>query len=77
MTMLLLALVVATHFVRPSLQDPKDPLTDFCRRFGHQTAIIGRRLFINGGLVDWNPISQNPFNYTSQEFKALCVEFYR
>lgn len=44
----------------------KDPLNDFCRRFGHQTAVIDSKLYIDGGLVDWNPISQNDQNYTSE-----------
>ncbi|CZT12447.1 uncharacterized protein RAG0_16264 [Rhynchosporium agropyri] len=51
-------------FVSLSLQQ-KDPSKDFCRRFGHQTAVIDRRLYIDGGLVNWNPISQNRNNYTN------------
>ncbi len=51
--------------VNVSLQQ-KDPLKDFCRRFGHQTAVIDRKLYLDGGLVNWNPISQNPSNYTSR-----------
>jgi hypothetical protein len=43
----------------------KDPLNDFCRRFGHQTTVIDRKLYIDGGLLNWNPISQNPDNYSS------------
>ena len=41
-------------------QAPKDPLKDFCRRFSHQTALINRRLYIDGGYVNANPLSQNP-----------------
>ena len=44
----------------------KDPLNDFCRRFAHQTAVIDSKLYIDGGFVDWNPISQNDQNYTSE-----------
>jgi hypothetical protein len=44
----------------------QDPLLNFCRRFGHQTAIVDQKLYIDGGLVDWNPISQYPNNYTSK-----------
>jgi len=44
----------------------KDPLNDFCRRFGHQTAVIDEKLYIDGGQVDWNPIAQNDQNYTSK-----------
>ena len=66
MAFILYYLLVALNFAALSLQDTKDPLTDFCRRFGHQTAVIDRRLYIDGGLVNWNPISQNPLNYTSK-----------
>lgn len=43
----------------------RDPLKDFCRRFGHQTAVVDRKLYIDGGLLNWNPIESNPLNYTS------------
>jgi hypothetical protein len=52
-------------FVGLSVQQ-KDPLNDFCRRFAHQAAVIDSKLYIDGGFVDWNPISQNPQNYTSE-----------
>lgn len=42
-----------------------DPIKNFCRRFGHQTAIIDRKLYIDGGFVNYNPISQNSKNYSS------------
>ncbi|KAF2461305.1 hypothetical protein BDY21DRAFT_83089 [Lineolata rhizophorae] len=58
--------LTALSFAAPSLQQ-KDPLTDFCRRFGHQTTVIDRRLYIDGGMVNWNPISQNPLNYTNKD----------
>ena len=60
---LLILLVFA--LVGASAQDVKDPLNDFCRRFGHQSTVIDSHLYIDGGLVNWNPISQNPSNYTS------------
>jgi hypothetical protein len=46
--------------------EQKDPVSNFCRRFGHQTAIVDDTLFIDGGLVNWNPIEQNPTNYSSK-----------
>jgi hypothetical protein len=52
------------EFIPFTLQD-HDPLKDFCRRFGHATTVIDERLFIDGGLLNWNPIPQNPQNYTS------------
>lgn len=41
-------------------QAPQDPLKNFCRRYGHQTAVIDRKLYIDGGWVYANPIEQNP-----------------
>jgi hypothetical protein len=59
-----------------SLQQ-KDPVNNFCRRFGHQTAVVDQKLFIDGGLVDWNPITSYPQNYTSKSaissFALVCL----
>ena len=49
------ALGLLLLFARVSLQQ-KDPLIDFCRRFGHQTCVIDTKLYIDGGQVDWNPV---------------------
>jgi hypothetical protein len=57
--------VTALLFAARSLQDSKNPLNDFCRRWGHQTAQVDGKLYIDGGLVAWNPLSANPHNYTS------------
>lgn len=43
----------------------KDPLKDFCRIHGHQTTIVDRKLYIDGGLVNWAPLSEGSINYTS------------
>jgi hypothetical protein len=40
-------------------QAPKDPVRSFCRRFSHQTAVIDRQLYIDGGYVNASPLSQN------------------
>ncbi|KAF5585809.1 uncharacterized protein FSUBG_12326 [Fusarium subglutinans] len=42
-----------------------DPIKDFCRRFGHQTAVVDRKLYIDGGLVNWKPLETDPKNYTN------------
>ena len=43
-----------------------DPIDNFCRRFGHQTTVIDRRLYIDGGYVDYGgSISPETVNYTS------------
>jgi hypothetical protein len=57
-------------FVQMSWQQ-KDPLNDFCRRFGHQSAVVDSRLYLDGGFVDWNPIAQNRQNYTSKTGSLL------
>jgi hypothetical protein len=53
-------------FVLPCLaQTPSDPLF-FCRRYGHQTAVIDRKLYIDGGWWYGNPISQYPIPTMSE-----------
>ncbi|KAI6380254.1 hypothetical protein MCOR25_001683 [Pyricularia grisea] len=47
-----------------------DPARNFCRRFGHQTAIIDRKLYIDGGFINWSPMSQYPANKSSKQ-KAM------
>lgn len=41
-------------------QAPKDPTQDVCRRFGHQTAVIDKKLYIDGGWLYASPMDQNP-----------------
>lgn len=64
MAFIRLCLFAALNFAARSLQ-AKDPINDFCRRWGHQTAQVDGKLYIDGGLVAWNPLSANPLNYTS------------
>ncbi|KAF2732456.1 hypothetical protein EJ04DRAFT_513917 [Polyplosphaeria fusca] len=62
----LCVLVALSFFAMQSLQQgTKDPLNDFCRRWGHQTAQVDGKLYIDGGQVAWNPLSANPLNYTN------------
>ena len=42
-----------------NVQYPQDPLKNFCRRYGHQTAIIDRKLYIDGGWIYANPITSD------------------
>lgn len=65
--------VIAIILVSLSLEQTHDPLNDFCRRFGHQTAVVDRRLYIDGGLVNWNSISQNSLNYSSMT-SSFCID---
>jgi hypothetical protein len=54
-------LVISVLFALPTLaQPPADPLKDFCRRYGHQTAVIDRKLYIDGGWLYANPLPLNP-----------------
>ncbi|KAH9887524.1 hypothetical protein F4778DRAFT_786364 [Xylariomycetidae sp. FL2044] len=50
----------------------EDPVKDFCRRFGHQTALIDRNLYIDGGFVNWPTLEAN---YSNQwlSYQALDV----
>jgi hypothetical protein len=59
-------------FIQPSQQQQFNILTEFCRRFGHQTAVVDRKLYIDGGMVDFTPtpITQN----YSSTFFILFVE---
>lgn len=43
----------------------KDPVNNFCRRFGHQTAVIDRKLYIDGGFINYSPLADDPTNYTN------------
>ncbi|KAI0166446.1 hypothetical protein GGR57DRAFT_26729 [Xylariaceae sp. FL1272] len=52
-------------FLSRTSNSQREPVTNFCRRFGHQTAVIDRKLYIDGGFVNWNPLSTNPTNYTN------------
>ncbi|KAJ2894649.1 hypothetical protein MKZ38_007374 [Zalerion maritima] len=61
------ALVALGAFFQPSIQQ-HDPVTDFCRRFGHQTAVVDDRLYVDGGLVNYKPMSSDPGNYTNTWF---------
>lgn len=59
-------LLALSYFTIESAAQAEDPVADFCRRFGHQTTVIDRQLYIDGGIVNWNPLSSNPTNYSSK-----------
>lgn len=43
-----------------------DPITNFCRRFSHQTTVIDDRLYIDGGFVNYGgSIDSDTLNYTN------------
>ena len=61
-----LSMLTCNLLAEPFPEDAQGQLQDFCRRFGHRTAIISNRLYIDGGFVNFNPLNQNPTNYTSK-----------
>ena len=56
-------------------QQTFDPIGDFCRRFGHQTAQIGNRIFIDGGYVDYGgEVLPDTVNYTNTYLLYLDLD---
>lgn len=58
------------------LWDRKDPVKDFCRRWGHATVVVDGQLFVNGGKILYNPITDNKHNRTSkisQEYEGISA----
>ena len=78
-----LVILLISALTQPALcQAPADPLINFCRRYGHQTAVIDRRLYIDGGWLYANPIPQNPVPTismaatlcTTDHYSDICVD---
>lgn len=44
-----------------------DPLGDFCRIHSHRTAVVDRKLYIDGGFVNRAPLAADPVNETSEQ----------
>lgn len=42
-----------------------DPAKNFCRRWGHQTAVVDRKLYIDGGMINYERYKAKE-NYTSR-----------
>ncbi|KAI0128660.1 hypothetical protein BJ170DRAFT_340465 [Xylariales sp. AK1849] len=62
--LLLFVIFVMSHLAELSAAQ-RDPVTNFCRRFGHQTAVIDRKLYIDGGFINYAPLASNRLNYTN------------
>ncbi|KKA28696.1 hypothetical protein TD95_003438 [Thielaviopsis punctulata] len=60
----ILALLVAAG---PSLQD-YNPVTNFCRRWGHRTAVVNNVLYTDGGMVNYISGSTMSANMTNAFF---------
>ncbi|KAH7178984.1 uncharacterized protein B0J16DRAFT_402344 [Fusarium flagelliforme] len=39
-----------------------DPVKNFCRRWGHQSAVVDGRLYIDGGLINYKDVTNNVTN---------------
>ena len=52
-----------------------NPLTDFCRRFAHRTTLIDRRVYIDGGYVDYGGgVWPDSTNYTNTYLLYLDLD---
>ncbi|CAF3455230.1 unnamed protein product [Fusarium graminearum] len=51
-------LLLACFLIGISLAQ-KDPEDNFCRRFGQQTAVVDRKLYIDGGIINYQPPREN------------------
>lgn len=47
----------------------KDPIKNFCRRWGHQSAVVDRKLYIDGGLINYQGAADN----LSSRFLSLAM----
>ncbi|KAK0704486.1 hypothetical protein B0H67DRAFT_350674 [Lasiosphaeris hirsuta] len=45
-----------------------DPVKDFCRRWGQQSAVVDDRLYVDGGFVNYKPLTESSLNYTNPFF---------
>jgi hypothetical protein len=60
----LVALCVLLFGVNLTVQQ-RDPISNFCRRWGHQSAVVDDKLYIGGGLVTYDGSSGTPQNVSS------------
>ena len=51
--------LVVLSFISLSFSQQDDPVNGFCRRWGHTTAQVGSRLYIDGGMVGSVPFTSN------------------
>ncbi|CAG8958496.1 hypothetical protein HYFRA_00009810, partial [Hymenoscyphus fraxineus] len=64
-------------FTQISLQQDPSPesTVGFCRRFAHQSCVIDRRLYIDGGLVNYQTANDDSRNVTSKYHFSCCVNY--
>ncbi|KAH7252247.1 hypothetical protein BKA59DRAFT_525623 [Fusarium tricinctum] len=63
----LVALCVLLFGVNLTVQQ-RDPISNFCRRWGHQSAVVDDKLYIGGGLVTYDGSSGTPQNVSNPYF---------
>lgn len=71
--LIVLSMLFDLIFADPVPGDALFQLQYFCRRFSHRTAVIGNRIYIDGGFVNLNSLELNPANYTSKIVICLSV----
>lgn len=57
-------------------QSIDDPVEKFCRRFGHQTALIDRKLYIDGGIINYNPLTDSESTNRTSMTQPCLVSAY-
>ncbi|KAK8874565.1 cell wall anchored protein [Apiospora arundinis] len=68
----LVTLIVVSLLTTANAQ--KDPVGSFCRRFGHQTTVIDRKMYIDGGFINYSPVDIDPTNYTNSDLSYLDLD---
>ncbi|KAH7313854.1 hypothetical protein B0I35DRAFT_480501 [Stachybotrys elegans] len=51
-----------------------DPLEDFCRRWGHQSAVVDGKLYIDGGMVNYKPFTSRSQNLSNTFFAYSDID---
>jgi len=69
-------LLFGLGFFSQAVAAQPDPVKNFCRRFGHQAAVVDRKLYIDGGLLNYSPPSQYPGNYSSTWRRDVAHSIY-
>jgi len=72
MTYLQQGVLVVLSILTLALSQQNDPIKQFCRRWGHATAQIDSRLYIDGGMVGSVPFSSN--HTSTQDLKQRILQ---
>ncbi|KAL6356259.1 hypothetical protein LRP88_09852 [Fusarium phalaenopsidis] len=65
--LVVLGLALLAFHVNVAVQQ-RDPINNFCRRWGHQSAVVDNKLYIGGGLVTYDGGSGTPENFSNPYF---------